>query len=64
MPSPCVRGINLNDGWVESPEFVEAVGNGARGGGVVIIMRGRGRMTTDPRILAMLGRSTPGFHLL
>ena len=28
----------------------------------VIIMHGRSRMTIDPRIPAMLGRSTSGFH--
>ena len=32
-----------------------------RGGGVLIIMHGRSRMTIEPRIPAMPGRSTSGF---
>ena len=31
-------------------------------GGVLIIMHGRSRMTVDPRIPAMPGRSMTGFH--
>ena len=31
-------------------------------GGVLIIMHGRSRMTVDPRIPTMPGRSTSGFH--
>ena len=33
------------------------------GGGVLIVMLGRSRMTIDPRISTMPGRSTSGFHL-
>ena len=32
------------------------------GGGVLIVMHGRSRTTIDPRIPAMPGRSTSGFH--
>ena len=32
------------------------------GRGVLIIMRGRSRMTIDPRIFTMPGRSASGFH--
>ena len=39
---------------------VVPVGEGE--GGVLIVMHGRSRMTVDPRILAMPGRSTSGFH--
>ena len=31
------------------------------GGGVFFVMHGRSRMTTDPRIPKMPGRSTSGF---
>ena len=40
----------------------EEVGERRGGGGVLIIMHGRGRMTLDPRIPAMSGRDTSGFH--
>ena len=32
------------------------------GGGVLTVMHGRSRMTIDPRIPTMPGRSTSGFH--
>ena len=35
---------------------------GVEGGGVLIIMHGRSRMTIDPRIPTMPGRSTSGFR--
>ena len=35
---------------------------GKRGGGLLIMMHGRSRMTIDPRIPTMPGRSTSGFH--
>ena len=48
---------------VSSYIFVErAITSEAEGGGVLIIMHGRGRITTDPRIPTMPGRSTSGFH--
>ena len=36
----------------------------AEGGGVLIIMHGRSRMTIDPRIPTMPGRSASSFHRL
>ena len=34
------------------------------GGGILIFMHGRSRMTLDPRVPTMPGRSTSGFHRL
>ena len=37
-------------------------GDGGGGGCVLTVMHGRSRMTIDPRIPSMPGRSTSGFH--
>ena len=40
----------------------QSVETSTPGGGELIIMHGRSRMTIDPRTRTMPGRSTPGFH--
>ena len=40
----------------------ENIGEGSGGGGCTNVMHGRSRVTIDPRILTMPGRSMSGFH--
>ena len=55
---PGMPDISAGGGYGEE----RGSGRGARGGGAIDIMHGRSRITIDPRIPTIPGRSTSGFH--